>query len=140
MSQIFWDCLWFLSSMVYHHLGVFWLIGFYSCHHYFYIQYNCCFEHFLFLLVCNNLLLVVQKGILISNYFVFDCLIFSFYSYVLTILSLVYSIIFDKCWFSIILGCICFKKTHHFVLNTTHHFLMENSYLTNLTNSTNCIL
>ena len=29
----------------------------------------------------------------------------------------------DKCWFTIILGCVCLKKTHNFVFNTTNRFL-----------------
>ena len=28
-----------------------------------------------------------------------------------------------SCWFPIMLGCVCLKKTHEFVINITHRFL-----------------
>ena len=42
--------------------------------------------------------------------------------------------IFDTSWFTIILGCVCFKKTHNFMCNTTHCFWWTREYskLTNL--------
>ena len=35
------------------------MIGFYFYHHYFHIQYNCCYKNYLLFLACNNFLLII---------------------------------------------------------------------------------
>ena len=67
---------------------------------------------------CLILFFQFKKISYIFNYAVFLFFYFLFPWFLSTSIR-----IFETCWLTIILGCVCFKKTHNFVFNTTYRFL-----------------
>ena len=124
------------------------LIMFYFYCYNFYIRFNCCCKIYQTLLVCDNLLLLIQKRFLICLIIFYLIALFSFFSFKrflksLTILSsdCVFwftwfrsnSIrIVNKRWFMIIFDCVCFKRTRMFSLKpATVLFIDLGIYLIN---------